>query len=439
MLYQNYVRCILAIGILVYAEAQDLFPLVTVKDTPGNIVGATTKVYSTAVHLRKKLSVSTFKAETFKKSMIPLYEKFAGILFMDNVIDESISRDVIKVTFDTIYNYKILKDSGVTDNQIESEIGNFDVFSEFLSTTSDLSLIFSAEDPDSFKFQGASLCGVSGVCDGNLVCTEVLNGVTITCISQCKLDYCKNNGTCEQTDPNQQPICTCMSSSNLWYIGERCQIVLALWVLVTVLICAYLVLQAAVVISCWIYRKKKRERKAKALNQFQTGVDNEGFYKNENNISPVSRTKTSSPNQTEHIYTVTSRRRRSSSRSRRRRRSSSRSRRRRRSSSYSRQGRETRRRSSTDDDEEYEERHSSATASVDGANDINLVEKGTSPIVWKIPEQNESAKKQNKDVDIAVRRGWKPSLGPEMFNLGKNSADLTTSLSEHSSRDETTI
>ena len=32
--------------------------------------------------------------------MIPLYEKFAGILFMDNVIDESISRDVIKVIKD---------------------------------------------------------------------------------------------------------------------------------------------------------------------------------------------------------------------------------------------------------------------------------------------------------------------------------------------------
>ena len=63
----------------------------------------------------------------------------------------------LQVTFDTIYNYKILKDSGVTDNQIESEIGNFDVFSEFLSTTSDLSLIFSAEDPDSFKFQGLNL------------------------------------------------------------------------------------------------------------------------------------------------------------------------------------------------------------------------------------------------------------------------------------------
>merc|ERR1739838_467511 len=172
---------------------------------------------------------------------------------------------------------------------ILTSIADFGALSDFLDNSgSQLSTFFSAVEEEKFSFSGASLCGTEGACEGNLRCTEVLEGVTITCVSTCKLGYCVNNGTCEQSDPNVTPICTCPSASSSWYLGARCETFVALWMIITGAVCCLIIIISAIIISCWIYNMKRSKKEKLALAEYPNGVSNNAFVGDDNvTILPV--------------------------------------------------------------------------------------------------------------------------------------------------------
>lgn len=439
----NIFSTLLALFIMSFQAVaqQGLFPLVTVEDTAGNIVGSTQKKYNTVLRLQKKLSLSNFVEETFRSSMAPLYEQFEGLLELREITNEEITRDVIQVSYQIVYVYAIFNgDSDVNDLEIMTKIGTFQsVYTYLQNSDTDLNSLFSLVDESSFSFKGESLCGVKDVCPGNSVCTEVLTGVTITCTSQCKLDYCINNGTCEQSDFNQLPLCTCPSTSNLWYLGARCETFIALWMLIVAIVSCFVIIIITLVFCCWVYQIKRRKKEKLAMSEYPNGVTNSGFIQNEDVNIQVNDEKPPLTNN-DIVYTV------SRDRSRRRRRDSSysrRERRRRRHSSYSRGGRrryrddeersrsrrrQNRSRSSSRHRRQNDDEEDKRSVSTAGANDVSLKEQGTSPIVWKVPDSTNSTLPKKK-FDIAARRGWKPSLGPDMFNLGSQNSGLAQSSS----------
>ena len=83
------------------------------------------------------------------------------------------------------------------------------------------------------------------------------------------------------------------------------------------------------------------------------------------------------------------------------------------------------------------------SVSTDGANEIAFTEQGTSPIVWRVPESSPEPpepERRERGMDIALRRGWKPSLGPDMFNLGgSQNSGLARSYSSDSFSSDSTL
>ena len=72
-----------------------------------------------------------------------------------------------------------------------------------------------------------------------------------------------------------------------------------------------------------------------------------------------------------------------------------------------------------------------SSVSSESANDVSVAEKGTSPVIWRVPKES-SLPRPNKKFDIAARKGWKPSLGPDMFNLGSQLTGIAETNSENS-------
>ena len=61
---------------------------------------------------------------------------------------------------------------------------------------------------------------------------------------------------------------------------------------------------------------------------------------------------------------------------------------------------------------------SSTITSSDEENEVEVKDQGTSPIRWVSPSQS-SKSSVKRPINIAERRGWKPSLGPQMFNIAR--------------------
>jgi len=284
-------KIILFITLACYTIAQEIFPLVTVEDQPGNIPQGISKIYRTVLILRRKLSSSSFVEDTFVNSMIAQYNKLDGFVVLRNIQDNQINVDDIEVTYEAQYSYVLLEQNTKNEDVIDT-IGNFETLRNFLiNSGSTLNDFFTISSPDAFSFTGDPLCNTNleegSVCSGNLVCTEILDGVNITCQSECKLDFCLNNGTCEQTDINIDPVCTCPSTSNSWYLGARCEFFIALWMIVVGIVCCVIVIAVVIVVSCWLYHMKKRKKEKEALAELNGETNNAYVDDDEDKINII--------------------------------------------------------------------------------------------------------------------------------------------------------
>jgi len=431
---------ILFVTLLCYtiAQDQDRFPLVTVEDQPGMIPLGISKIYRTTLTLRRKLSSSSFVEETFVNSMIGQYNKLEGFVVLRNIQDNRINDDDVQVTYEAQYSYVPLAENNRNEDVIDT-IGNYATLRNFLiNSGSTLNDFFTISNEDSFSFRGDPLCNTNleegSVCSGNLICTEVLEGVNITCQSECKLGFCLNNGTCEQSDVNTAPVCTCPSTSNSWYLGARCEFFIALWMIVVGIVCCVILIAVVLIVSCWLYRMKKRRKEKEALAEI-SGETNNAFVNDEDKISIIKKPEPRKENDT-LVYTV-------NDQARRHRDSSAYSRRSRRSS-YSRKGKSRERSYRRKEEPQIETVSKSvgrsqtelkvsdvSSVSSESANDVSVAEKGTSPVIWRVPKES-PLPRPNKKFDIAARKGWKPSLGPHMFNLGSQLTGIAETNSENS-------
>ena len=251
-------------------QTVDPFPLVNVQDTPANISGTARKTFTTSLQLIPRLSTSRFSETTFITSLQEYYSDAIGIegfISMSNVESFTTSgRPEVVVQYDVTYSFNIMVGGGATDEIINDTIGNIVRIAGFLRDNSrnsgvDIYTFFTvSEDAASFSYSGSSMCEVAFPCERFTVCSETQNGVTAECVSQCKLGYCMNGGTCIQLTNDVPPSCTCPSVRDLWLVGDRCEVMIALWMVIIIAIGCFIIIVIAIVVACCCYSSVRRRK-----------------------------------------------------------------------------------------------------------------------------------------------------------------------------------
>nr|CAB3262735.1 uncharacterized protein LOC100182499 [Phallusia mammillata] len=457
------------------------FPLVNVSDSPAVIAANTVKIYTTTVRLTRNFEDSTFTSNNFITTIGPFYElNLVGFQAANNVRTSVVDAEKTDVTYDVEARYSVLNQT-TSDADIANGIGNYNlIVNDLLSPPFSSFFAVLSTDESAFQFTGRGLCDTPGTvtCPANTACNEAPAGVQVNCVSPCLKDFCKNNGTCAQASITEAPTCTCISQSDVWFLGAQCETVVALWMIILAAVGAFLLLVGAIIIACCCYSAKRRKKEKEALFTHDpkdlASFNNKAYVHDE-----VKRANPYTPREPAYqersidaaAAAAARRRSRSSSRDRRRRhRSRSPANRRHRSRTpSSRRRRSERRRSrrseeqsrrsaqsnsdvssyessdsfeSSDDETAppVEQRAASSTSdettvttssSEPGDVAVDAKDQGTSPIRWKTPSEGSTLPRRN--VDIATRRGWQPSLGPQMFDLPRAvSVDLDDSLPEGS-------
>lgn len=265
------------------------FAGVLVPDQVPVIPEGSIKTYTTTVRVNLNPGV-VFVASRFQNAAREFYAGSSpvftqGFNNLNNVRSRSISSNTLEVTYDVSYVYPLLflAVNGI-DSEIQSKIGNFIPVRDGLNSQADiLSLYPIVNDASFFSFTGTSICSVAQ-CNGTYVtCTDVTNGITATCISNCKNGHCYNNGLCFHTDRNVAPTCRCPSFPDLWILGQRCETKIALWLVVLLSVIGFLILLIVliVVILCVLKRRRKLARKRELLNSAPRSHVNTAFHNDE--------------------------------------------------------------------------------------------------------------------------------------------------------------
>ncbi|CAK8690910.1 unnamed protein product [Clavelina lepadiformis] len=477
MLFVVFTICILR-----NADAQaDPFALVGFDDTTANISATTQKTYTTTMDLDPlaNVDIANFNPNTFVVAVQPYYSNDAGLVGFNSIVvtkQETVNGN-LRLTYNVVYVYaNLISTPGISDDFIASTIGNYDAIRTSVNSGSTdlLSFYRFPENNAGFSFSGDSLCDqASNSCPANTQCTETLGGIAVECKSPCKAEYCQNNGTCAQANTDVTPTCTCLSKADLWFLGAQCQTMVALWMVIVGVIGCFLVILAAIILACCCYaaRRRRKEKESQLFGISDVNAyTNKGYVANEGKKEEIE-TITRNGYQERYVGGATSAARRSRSRSRspsRRRRSRTSSYRRRGSRSHSRERHQRRsnRSSRTESDRDsFDEdssevsqdevevmkmaprQHSGSSSSGSSAStpvktktattasnsfdtdSISLRNQGTSPIRWVQTSKSPTPMPGNKmgKVDIADRKGWMPSLGPQMFDLARSREDLSES------------
>jgi len=271
----------LCLTLFVKGQRNGDFPFVEIEDSTVNFNNTTTKSFTTKV-LILHLSNDTLIGlnEEIIRSITEFYQDLntlQGFITVSNLEIEPITDDETLLIYMVTYNYAKLLSSAGGNVKFLNEVGTVSAVKngfekQFFFSRSDRTV-----SRDNFTFTGDSLCARVG-CDGNYVtCTESTNGVTTSCSSSCKQNFCINGGWCHHADGNLPPTCTCQNNFDTWYIGERCELFVQLWMFVIFIVVIILAIIIIIVTTC-VFSYKLDKKK------FEVKFD-KAFQKNENKLS----------------------------------------------------------------------------------------------------------------------------------------------------------
>nr|XP_026694870.1 uncharacterized protein LOC100182499 [Ciona intestinalis] len=465
----QYVVLILCSVEIARCQNTNTFPLVNVNDSVAGVASTTQKTYTTKVRLiATTTTITAFSPAAFQTAATAFYSTTLGGAFavVRNIVgvagpSSTAGLPTFDVTYNVAYSFSVLQSPPVvTDQDVTTEIGTYQAVINGITNVPGSSLnnfyVFDI-NPSVFTFTGSSICNAAGTnCTANTVCNETLAGVTVICVSGCKMGYCQNNGTCEQASVSVAPTCTCLSKADVWFLGSTCQTRVELWMVIVAAVLAFLLIIAAILLACCCYATKRRKKEKEADTFLVNGKDqfytNKAYLNNEAVVKPV-KVEAMPRYEERNVDAYIARRRRSRSRStsrdrhrrRERRRSddSSRHRRHRYYDDESSRRRHRRSNSSVSSYNSFESSDSSdeentitnatpatstahrapsstsSSTSHDSAS-VGVQDAGNSPIRWLETEKSPPKAGGNKlgKIDIAARKGWMPSLGPQMFDIG---------------------
>ncbi|XP_078483915.1 uncharacterized protein LOC101242366 [Ciona intestinalis] len=249
-------------SILVNSQRNGEFPLTFQPYPPVSEVTSLNKVYTTGVTISNKTN-DVFNDTIFTNAATSFYRGTTNLSgFINVVIKSSVPRvNGQTVVYDVAYNYTSLNKSvGGSDATIIQTIGNATAVKIGLENDTTFSSLYTV-DNSSIQFQGNSLCSFTTVCGGTYeYCTETINGVSINCFPNCYNGICLNDAWCIQGDPNTQPICSCRGSTVWWYVGDRCETLLHIWMLVLLVLFVAAVLILILIITIVRIRNLKNKK-----------------------------------------------------------------------------------------------------------------------------------------------------------------------------------
>jgi len=272
---------LLCLTLFVKGQRNGDFPFVEIEDSTVNFDSTTTKSFTTKVlilHLSNDSLIGL--NEEIMRSITEFYQdsnKLQGFLTVLNLEIEPTTDDKTLLTYMVTYNYANLLSSADGNINFLNEVGTASAVKSGLEKQNFFSQSERTVSRDNFTFTGDSLCARVG-CDGNFVtCTESTNGVTTYCSSSCKQNFCINGGWCHHTDGNLPPTCSCQNTFDTWYIGERCELFVQLWMFIIFIVVIILAIIIIIVTSC-VFSYKLDKKK------FEVKFD-EAFQKNEYKLS----------------------------------------------------------------------------------------------------------------------------------------------------------
>ncbi|CAK8690908.1 unnamed protein product [Clavelina lepadiformis] len=233
------------------------------------------KSYTTKLRLTSSVN-ATFNQSIFENAAMNIYD---GLLGSGGFLRLTItSNDTNNLQYVVFYNYSTFASSlGISDDTIASTIGNVTYLSIQFGSDSAFRSLYNLST-SGFEFTGNSLCPlVDQQCGTYASCREDNKGVSISCISKCLENFCVNDGWCIHDDPNQTPVCSCRVGYNWWYVGEHCETLFHIWMLVVYCIVVGLILFLLIPLLTWwcIKRidgriaKEKEKKKLKAKKEKQ--------------------------------------------------------------------------------------------------------------------------------------------------------------------------
>merc|ERR1719427_57375 len=198
-------------------------------------------------------------------------DELKGFQTVSNLKIEPITNEKTLLTYTITYNFANLLSSAVGNVRLLNEVGKASSVKSGLENQNFFSSSNRIVLNDNFTFTGDSLCARVGCLGGEFVtCTESTNGETTFCSSSCKQNFCVNGGWCHHTNGNLPPTCTCKNTFDTWYIGERCELFVQLWMFLVFIVVIFLAIVTVVVTTCiYLYNIDKRKYSVKYDEKFQ--------------------------------------------------------------------------------------------------------------------------------------------------------------------------
>ncbi|XP_039250281.2 uncharacterized protein LOC120327973 [Styela clava] len=288
---QRYLKTVFQLCILVRLSESQTTPFnefadVSVPDQIPTIPNTANKIYTTTVNLVKASDSVTFVDSTFIAAAREFYAKtLQGFIDVENVRTSDKGNMVIQVTYDAKYAYPVLLGAVGADNKlITSAIGTFEPVRKGLNEQANIFAYYPVQnDAATFSFGGSAICAQASCVGAYVSCTEDTAGINATCVSDCKNNYCGDNGLCSHSDANKVPTCRCTTYPDLWILGQRCETKFPLWLAVLLGVIGLSIIIVVIIIVCICVKNKRKERNRKLdlLSSVPKTYHNNGFVNDE--------------------------------------------------------------------------------------------------------------------------------------------------------------
>lgn len=240
---------------------------------PKSSVDELLKIFTTTLSLQS--AAANYNSSLFFSPIKTLYSSTLSGFKNIELLDEKVSGNIIEIKYKAFYQYSDLKKSK-TNQQISNTIGNLSFIRSTLNKDPEFKDHFQVESTV-FDLKENDLCNeVECTANGSPYVSCVENGLDICCQSICcelNNQFCKNGGYCWHTDFNLKPKCSCPVKYNSWYVGERCQIYLHIWMLIVFCTAFVFILLGILVRFGYVYTRLKNRDLSEILEKEEKHTD----------------------------------------------------------------------------------------------------------------------------------------------------------------------
>jgi len=211
------------------------FPFVNVQDTTANFDATTLKTYTTTLYLDLLSNETNIDESSLQATITSFYQTQTNLSGFEQTNGFIFSRQrsnwVLSVAYNAVYNYQTLLNTPIVyETDIVDNIGTAQIIQDgLIAVDANFTSIYAGISEISFT--GSSICDLVGcpVESPYIRCGEQLEGVTTYCRSLCKLNFCFR-GNCFHDAADVKPMCSCPVTRDVWFVGEHCELRLALWI-----------------------------------------------------------------------------------------------------------------------------------------------------------------------------------------------------------------